>query len=387
LGGNEKDLRARMSTKKILVTGGAGFIGSHLVDDLVELGHEIIVYDNLEPQVHGNLDQPPEYLSKNITFIQQDVRNRDQLQEALQDVEVVYHLAAMVGVGQSMYQIARYIEVNTLGTANLLDILANSSHTVKKLIVASSMSTYGEGGYVCEDCGPVSPQLRTKEQMEQKDWELNCPICNKKVKPIGTNENKPQHCTSVYAYSKYDQEKLCLLTGQTYGLDTTALRFFNVYGSRQALSNPYTGVCAIFSSSLLTGKRPIIYEDGNQTRDFVHVKDIGQALILSMEKPEAAGEVFNVGTGKAISIKEVALTLAKLINPKLTPDIQEKFRPGDIRHCYADISKIESALGYKPKYTFSAGMKELVQWVKAQQGKVENKSDQANKELKQKGLL
>jgi dTDP-L-rhamnose 4-epimerase len=293
----------------------------------------------------------------------------------------------MVGVGQSMYQIARYMDVNTQGTSLLLDLLVNSSHSVKKLVVASSMSTYGEGEYICEKCGKVGPELRTKEQMAKKDWELNCPICHQKVKPIPTSEAKVQECTSVYALSKFDQEKLCLMAGKTFGINTTALRFFNVYGSRQALSNPYTGVCAIFSGSLLNGHKPIIYEDGNQTRDFVHVKDIGQALILSMEKPAAENQVFNVGTGVPISIKEVAKTLAKFINPELTPEIQEKFRAGDIRHCYADISKISKLLGYKPKYNFESGMKELVEWVRSQRGKVEDRSEKAHVELKQKGLL
>jgi dTDP-L-rhamnose 4-epimerase len=293
----------------------------------------------------------------------------------------------MVGVGQSMYQIARYMDVNTQGTSLLLDLMVNSSHSVKKLVVASSMSTYGEGEYMCEKCGKVGPELRKKEQMAKKDWELNCPLCGQKVKPIPTSETKVQECTSVYALSKFDQEKLCLMIGKTYGINTTALRFFNVYGSRQALSNPYTGVCAIFSGSLLNGHRPIIYEDGKQTRDFVHVKDIGQALLLSMEKPAAENQVFNVGTGTPISIYQVALTLAKFINPSLTPIVQEKFRPGDIRHCYADVSKITKMLGYKPKYSFDSGMKELVEWVRSQQGKIEDRSDLANKELQQKGLI
>ena len=372
---------------KILVTGGAGFIGSHLIDELLLKKHEIVVYDNLEPQVHGNLDKAPEYLAKDITFIKNDIRNRGALLKSLLDVEVVYHLAAMVGVGQSMYQIDRYVDVNTLGTARLLDILINEPNNVKNLIVASSMATYGEGRYSCEDCGKVNPKLRNQEQLERQEWELFCPICGKTAKPIPTDEEKYQDCVSLYALTKKEQEKMCLLIGETYGIRTTALRFFNVYGSRQALSNPYTGVCAILSSNLLCNNSPIIFEDGNQTRDFVHIKDICQALILSMEKQNATNEIFNVGTGNSISINQVSEILARYINPEIKPKITNHYRPGDIRHCFADISKISSKLGFKPRISFEEGMKELIEWVKLQQGNVEDKSQIAANELKKKRLM
>jgi len=374
-------------TQKVLVIGGAGFIGSHLVDSLLALNHEIIVYDNLDPQVHGERSEPPDYLAKNIKFIKNDIRNKKMLYEVLKDVDIVYHLAASVGIGQSMYQIEDFVDVNTLGTAKLLDLLVNNENGVKKLIVASSNSTYGEGRYLCESCNKVNPKLRGIEQLKKGDWQLNCPICNKKLKPIGTDEDKPQECTSIYALTKKEQEKMCLMIGETYGINTTALRFFNVYGSRQALSNPYTGVCAIFSSNLLCGNSPIIYEDGNQTRDFIHVKDICQALILSLNKKEAKNEAFNVGTGVPTKIKTIAEILAKNINDKIKPTITNKFRLGDIRHCYADISKIESKLGFKPFYQIEDGMRELIEWVKLQQGKIVDKSSRANEELKEKGLL
>ena len=372
---------------KILVTGGAGFIGSHLIDELLLKKHEIVVYDNLEPQVHGNLDNAPEYLAKDIIFIKNDIRNREALLKSLLDVEVVFHLAAMVGVGQSMYQIDRYVDVNTLGTARLLDILVNEPNNVKKLIVASSMSTYGEGRYFCEDCGNVNPKLRNQEQLKKHEWELFCPICGKIANPIHTDEDKFQDCVSTYALTKKEQEKMCLLIGETYGISTTALRLFNVYGSRQALSNPYTGVCAIFSSNLLCSNSPIIFEDGNQTRDFVHIKDVCQALILSMEKQNATNEIFNVGTGIPISINQVAEILSKYINPKISPKITNQYRPGDIRHCFADISKISSKLGYKPIFSFEEGMEELIEWVKLQQGKIIDKTLNATDELKKKGLI
>jgi dTDP-L-rhamnose 4-epimerase len=373
-------------TKKILITGGAGFIGSHLVDNLLSAGHDITVLDDLEPQVHGNSGQIPEYLAKNIHFIKGDIRNKQLVKETLKDIEVIYHLAAMVGIGQSMYQVDKYTDINMTGTARLLDILVNEPNSVKKLVVASSNTVYGEGSYKCEHCGTVNPLLRTKSQLDNEDWELHCPICKKVVVPIPTTEEKPFYSTSIYALGKEVEEKQCLMIGKTYGIDTTALRFFLVYGSRQALSNPYTGVCAIFSNSLLNGNPPIIYEDGNQSRDFVHVKDICQALILSMEKKAAAYETFNVGTGQQITISQVAETLANHINPNIKPVVTNKYRPGDIRHCFPDISKIQKKLGFKPQIMFKEGIKEVIEWVKVQKS-VEDKSKQANEELKKKGLL
>lgn len=372
---------------KILITGGAGFIGSHLVDMLIEKNHEIIVYDNLNPQVHGNIVEPPNYLAKNITFIKNDIRNNNSFYEALKDTEVLFHLAALVGVGQSMYQVENYVDVNTLGTAKLLDILVNKENSIKKLVVASSMSTYGEGAYLCEQCGEISPKIRKLEQLKKKDWELNCPICGLKANPIPTNEEKLQDCQSIYALTKKEQEKMCLLVGKTYGINTTALRFFNVYGSRQSLSNPYTGICAIFSSRLLCGNKPIIYEDGKQTRDFIHVKDICQALFLSMKKSQAMNECFNVGTGQFTSILKVGETLSDLINPNLTPIITNEYRLGDIRHCVADISKISNKLGFMPEYSFEDGMKELIEWVRGQDGLAQDHTSKAIEELQMKGLL
>jgi len=372
---------------KILVLGGAGFIGSHLIDELLAIGHEVVVYDNLEPQVHGKIETPPSYLADNIEFFKYDIRDKSLLEKVINEVDIIYHLAAMVGVGQSMYQIKKYYDVNVNGTANLLNLLVNEEHDVKKLIVASSMSTYGEGAYNCKNCGIIYPEIRNTDQLENNNWEMICPECKSIAKSIPTNEKKPQDCTSIYALTKKEQEKMCLLIGKTYGINTTALRFFNVYGSRQALSNPYTGVCAIFSSSLLCGNPPIIYEDGGQARDFVHVKDIVQSLILSMNKDAANGEVFNVGTGKPITINQIANILSNLINPDIKPIITNQFRPGDIRHCYSDIKKIQTKLNYQPKYGFKEGMGELVEWVKKQIGNVEDKSKKAKKELIEKGLL
>lgn len=374
-------------SKKILITGGAGFIGSHLVDFLIERGDDIIVFDNLEEQVHGKIGKPPEYLNKNIKFLKGNLANYENLYSAVKDVEIIFHLAAAVGVGQSMYQISKYIEYNTMGTANILDILVNKKHNVKKLIIASSMSIYGEGKYKCESCGDMYPKLREINDLKADFWEFKCKNCGKQLTPLPTDEEKPLDSTSIYAMSKKHQEKMSLLIGETYGIDTTALRLFNVYGSRQALSNPYTGVCAIFCSNLLSGNPPLIFEDGLQSRDFVNVKDICQSLFLSMEKPQAKGEIFNVGTGEPITIKSIAEILTQKINPEIKPIITNKYRAGDIRHCVSDITKITQKLGYKPKISFEDGIEELIQWVKSQVGKVEDKSRKALEELKRRGLV
>jgi len=366
---------------KILVTGGAGFIGSHLVDALAEK-HEVVVLDSLEPQVHA---EKPDYLNPDAAYIFGDMRDEAALRKALEGVEVIFHEAAAVGVGQSMYEIRRYVEVNTMATAKLLDILVNEENEVKKLIVASSMSIYGEGAYECENCGEVYPKLRGEEQLKRREWELRCPNCGEIVKPILTSEEKPLHPTSIYAITKRDQEEMCLTVGRAYGIPTVALRYFNVYGPRQSLNNPYTGVCAIFSARIKNGKPPLIFEDGLQTRDFVSVHDIVQANILAMEKNSANYEALNVGSGNTVSILRVAEVLIKLYNRNLKPEVTNKYRAGDIRHCFADISKIKSKLGYEPKISFEEGMGELVAWG----AKVEAKDrfDEAYKELLSRRLV
>ncbi len=368
---------------RILVTGGAGFIGSHTVDKLIELGHEVRVLDNLDEQVHQG--KKPDYMNPRAEYIFEDIRNEDALRKAIQDIEVIFHLAATVGVGQSMYQIKNYMDANTLGTARLLDMLVNSENAVKKLIVASSMSIYGEGSYKCEDCGVVYPRLRSKEQMERGEWEMKCPGCGRVVKPVSTNEDKPLYPTSVYAISKRDQEELSLVTGQAYGIPTVALRYFNVYGPRQSLSNPYTGLCAILSSRFKNNNAPIIFEDGFQTRDFISIRDIVQANILAMENPKANYQALNVGTGKQISVLDAVSILGRLFGKSdIKPDIVNKFRVGDIRHCYSDISRIME-LGFEPRVDFEDGMKEFVEWGRGV--KAEDKVEQAKSELESKGLV
>lgn len=370
----------------ILVTGGAGFIGSHLVDALVKKGHFVRVLDNLDPQVHGLLSKKPQHLNKEAQFIKADVCDYALLNKALKDIEVVFHLASRVGIGQSMYEIRRYTEINTLGTANLLDILTGGKHKIKKLIVASSMSIYGEGKYGCKKCGPVYPQLRKERQLKDKIWEMVCPACGRKnLKPLPTDELKPLFPTSIYAINKRDQEEMCLVIGRAYKIPVVALRYFNVYGPRQALSNPYTGVAAIFSSRLLNNRPPLIFEDGLQSRDFIHVSDIVAANILVMERKDADYRVFNVGTGRPVSVLEVAEVLIKKLNPRIKPEIANRFREGDIRHCYADTTLIKKTLDFKPKIKFEDGMAGLIDWVKSQ--KADDLLDKMQQELKEKGLI
>ncbi len=372
-------------SKKVLVTGGAGFIGSHLVDRLVELGHKVRVFDSLEPQVHGNSQSIPKYLNEECKFIEADIRNRKQLKEALEEIEVIFHQAAVVGVGQSMYQVHKYVEVNTLGTANLLDILVNEKHNVEKLIVASSMSVYGEGKYQCDNCGKVYPKLRSLEQLKRREWEMRCPLCGKSVEGIPTPEEKPLYPTSIYAISKRDQEEICLTTGRAYDIPTVALRYFNVYGPRQALSNPYTGVAAIFSARIKNRHNPIIFEDGLQSRDFIHVRDIVQANILAMEKEEANFEVFNVGMGRKLTILDMAnILIKKLGKDELHPEIVSKYREGDIRHCYADITKIQRKLRYTPEVKFEDGISDLIDWVKGEEAV--DRFEESRNQLERKGL-
>ena len=371
----------------VLVIGGAGFIGSHLVDALIARGYKVRVLDNLEPQVHGESDAPPDYFNEEAEFLCGDVRDLDCLRRAVQDVEVIYFQAAAVGVGQSMYQIRRYVEVNSVGAANLLDVLVNDRHKVQKVIVASSMSIYGEGKYQCPEHGEVYPKIRPIEQLVVQDWEPRCPIkgCGMPLVPLPTDEDKPLNPTSIYAITKRDQEEMFLCVGRAYGIPVVALRYFNVYGSRQALSNPYTGVVAIFSARILNGRPPIIYEDGRQSRDFVHVSDVVQANLLAMEHDEANWEAINVGTGRPITVLEVAHLLSEHLGFNHSPEITQKYRVGDIRHCFADITKARELLGYEPKVSFAEGVKEVVTWVSQQTAK--DRVEEAQGQLLRRNLI
>jgi len=351
---------------KVLVTGGAGFIGSHTVDLLVEKGFDVVILDNLEPQVHVN--KKPDYLNPKAKFILGDITNLDTWKNVLKDVDAVMHLAAMVGVGQSMYQPVRYLNVNTLGTAKLYEALITMPELkkrIQKIIVASSMSIYGEGAYKCKNCGIVSPSLRTKQQLEKKDWEIHCPKCDEYVKPIPANENKPPLNLSTYALSKYDQEKISLNYGFALNIPTVALRYFNVFGPRQSLSNPYTGVCTIFSSRIKNNNPPIVYEDGKQTRDFIYVGDVARANFLCLEKFNGI-DSFNVGSGNSTTVLKIAETLIELHDSTVQSKITEEFRVGDVRHAFGDVSKINKNLHFSTKTSLKEGFEKLIEWSETQ---------------------
>lgn len=371
---------------RVLVTGGAGFIGSHTVDLLLEKGYKVRVLDNLEPQVHGKIDTPPDYLSKEAEFIRGDILDRDILKKAIDGCDAIIHDAAMVGVGQSNYQIFRYAHVNTSGTANLLDIIINEKTSVQRLLVASSMSIYGEGLYKRPSDGKlVSPFLRPDEQMKQGIFEVLDPETGEELEAVPTPESKPLISTSIYALSKKDQEEYCLLTGKLNKLPTVATRFFNAYGPRQSLSNPYTGAAAIFSSRIKNNNAPIVYEDGLQSRDFISVRDIARAQVFLMENEKANYEAYNVCSGTPLSIAGVASMLAKLLGkPEIEPDIQGTFRAGDIRHCFGDNTKL-TALGWKPETSVEEGFRWLVEWSENQVAV--DMVDKAHKELVAKGLV
>jgi dTDP-L-rhamnose 4-epimerase len=354
-----------VAQRRVLVTGGAGFVGSHLVDALVERGDRVRVLDSLDPQVHGPNRQKPSWLSDEAELMVGDVRDPDTVTRSLRGADVVYHLAAAVGVGQSMYRIADYTATNTLGTAHLLQSLVDSKQELDRLVVASSMSIYGEGRYVRPDGRQPGSNRRSVEQLYEHDWELRDDD-GTHLLPVATDEDKALDPTSIYALNKADQERMVLQVGAAYGIPSVALRFFNIFGPRQALSNPYTGVVAIFSARLLNGNSPLIFEDGNQSRDFVSVHDIVQALLLSAEQEGAIGGAFNVGSGRPVTVREVAQTLARVLGVDAEPKITGRYRVGDIRHCFADIQRARRAFGYEPRVSLERGMTELVSWLQEQ---------------------
>lgn len=375
-------IRADRRPKQILITGGAGFIGSHLTDRLLAAGHAVRVLDSLSEQVHGPGRRRPTYLDPRAELRVGDVRDADAVREALRDVDVVYHLAAAVGVGQSMYEIESYTSVNDVGTAVLLEALIE--RPVERLVVASSMSVYGEGLYRNEEGEVVAAAERTAEALKDGRWEPRSES-GEALTPVPTLETKPPSLASVYALTKYDQERMCLIAGRAYNIPTVALRLFNVYGTRQALSNPYTGVLAIFLSRLRNDRPPLIYEDGLQQRDFVSVKDVARAFHLAMDVPDAAYEVFNVGSGSRFTIREIAERTARAVNKAhLKPKITGKYRVGDIRNCFADVSKARRVLGYRPRVTLEDGLAELATWLEDQAA--QDRVDEAYRELETRGL-
>lgn len=369
----------------VLVTGGAGFVGSHVVDELIDKGYDVTVVDNLTEQVH---DQPPDYMNEQASYVWGDVRDRDLMIELLANADILSHQASAVGVGQSMYEIERYVETNTLGTARILDLIVKHDIDLEKFVIASSMSIYGEGAYFCPNCGEYRyPSLRSAKRLGRGEWEHRCQECNSELDPRPTTESKPKDSTSVYAITKKDQEELTLTVSRAYDIPAVALRYFNIYGSRQSLNNPYTGVCAIFSSRIKNDNPPKIFEDGHQTRDFIHVSDVARANRLAIEREKAEDVALNIGTGKPKTIREIAEILIDLYGKRdnLTPEVTSDFRQGDIRHCYADTSRAESTLDFSPETTFESGMSELVEWARNQESK--DNFERAHEELLDQGLI
>ncbi len=359
----------------VLITGGAGFVGSHVGDELLRAGYRVRALDSLVEQVHGDARRP-DYLADEIDVIAGDVRDPEVVRAALEGVDAVVHLAARVGVGQSMYEPAEYAAANTAGTGVLLEALLD--HPVRKLVVASSMSIYGEGSYE-----PVPATVRSREQLARGEWDPRG-ASGEELTPVPTPETKEPSLASIYALTKYDQERMCLLYGAAYDVPAVALRLFNVYGPRQALSNPYTGVLAIFASRLLNDRRPLVYEDGGQRRDFVNVADVARACRLALERDGADGRPVNVGSGKSSSVLEIAAALTRVLGKEIEPELTGKFRAGDIRHCFADVSLAHEALGFEAEVPFEDGLAELAGWLEGQVAT--DRFDEAAAELTQRGL-
>ncbi|KAA0548345.1 SDR family NAD(P)-dependent oxidoreductase [Bacillus sp. BGMRC 2118] len=375
-------------SKNILITGGAGFIGSNLALKLLEKGNNVTVLDNLSPQIHGEDGTKSELflnIKDKVTFIQGDVVNMDDWREALKGQDVVVHLAAETGTGQSMYEINKYIDVNVKGTSNLLHILTNEEHQVKKIVIAASRAIYGEGMYHCSEHGTVYPIARKEEDMATGDFEVKCPICNRDVEVMATTEETKIHPTSIYGITKQMQEDMCMVAGKSIGVPVVGYRYQNVYGPGQSLKNPYTGILSIFSTIIKNGNNINIFEDGKESRDFVYIDDVVDATILGIEKDEANYESFNVGTGVMTNVLEVAHTLKEKYGSDTEINISGNFRLGDIRHNYADLTKIQEKLGFTPKVSFEQGISKFVAWVNEQEV-VEDNYQKSIEEMKKKGL-
>ena len=376
--------------KNILVTGGAGFIGSNVALALINKGYNVTVLDSLSPQIHGDSPEKssPLYLSikDKVRFIRGSVTSRNDWTKALENQDAVIHLAAETGTGQSMYEIEKYVNTNIGGTSLLLDILTNSKHNVKRVVVAESRAIYGEGKYHCEKCGDVYPIERKDEDMAKGDFECHCPKCGGKVKFVATTEDSAIHPSSVYGIGKQVQGQLVHLICKNIGIESVSFRYQNVYGPGQSLANPYTGILSIFSNRIKSHKGINIFEDGKETRDFVYIDDVVDATIAGMELSEANGHVFNVGTGIATDVLTVAQTLCKHYGIEVPLTVSGNYRLGDIRHNFADITLAQKILGFLPKWSFDAGIKQFTDWVNRQELQTDN-YEASLEEMKQKGLF
>lgn len=375
--------------QNVLITGGAGFIGSRLANFLTDSGHKVKVLDNFSPQIHGSIpESSPLFLSlhHDVEFIRGSVTNRDDLIRALQDVDTVVHLAAETGTGQSMYAIQHYSDVNVGGTALLLDLIANQPFPVKKVVVASSRAVYGEGKYLCSQHGFIYPQARSATDMEKGDFDVHCPVCGLSAELVATDEETPVRPSSVYGVTKLTQEQMVLTVGKALGISAIAFRYQNVYGPGQSLSNPYTGILSIFSTRIRNQSALNIFEDGNESRDFVYIDDIVSITARAVEYDKPLVDVFNVGAGQATDVMTIANTLQKLLGVTVPTTISGQFRAGDIRHNYADLSKVKKVLGFEPTVSIEQGLANFVDWVKTEQVQVD-RYEQSLQELKSKGLF
>lgn len=369
----------------ILITGGAGFIGQNLVYSLRKQGFAIRILDNFSPQIHIRQSLPADLVDQ-VELIHADVRDRDALEQALAGMDGVVHLAAETGTAQSMYQISHYNNVNSQATAQLLDVLANAPHSIKKIVLASSRSIYGEGAYNCETHGLVYPGARNAAQLKSHQWDPVCPQCGASIVAVPTPEAARPSPASIYAATKYAQEDLIRIAGDSLGIGTAILRFQNVYGAGQSLNNPYTGILSIFSTRIRRGMSLPIFEDGQESRDFVHVSDVVQAIELALQTDAANGGTFNVGAGEPTSVMEIANMLVDAFDGKVRPEVTGQYRLGDIRHCYADLTQIRSKLKFEPKMSLKSGMEEFANWVLSQP-LPEDGLDKANEELKKRKMM
>jgi dTDP-L-rhamnose 4-epimerase len=367
----------------VLVTGGAGFIGSHLVDALLERGERVRVLDNLDPLAHPG--GRPAHIDPEAELVEGDLRDERVVERSLDGVDRVFHLGGVVGNGESMVNVRRAVDHNAGGTATLMEAVVARRDRIRRVVAASSMVVYGEGSYRCPEHGLAHPPLRTREQLRRRAWDPCCPACAGPLEPVPTREDAPLSPTSVYGITKRDQEELVLVLGRAYGVDAVALRYLNVYGPRQALGNPYTGVAAIFAARVLNGRRPLVFEDGAQIRDLVHVSDVVRATCLAMDAPGAAGYPINVATGRRIRILELAERIAAALGSDLTPAVTGEFRAGDIRHCFADISRARELLGFEAGTAFDEGLPQLAAWV--ERNIVTERGDEALAHLRSLGLV
>ena len=373
---------------KVLITGGAGFIGSSLSLKLIELGYEVVVLDNLSEQIHGTDQMKSELYTRikdKVTVIQGDIRSEADVRTALKGADFVVHLAAETGTGQSMYEIKKYIDVNITGTANLLNLLSKEPHQVRKIIVASSRAVYGEGKYECSIHGEVYPEARLEEDLSLGDFHVKCPICCENVEVVATTEDSMIHPSSIYGFTKYGQENMCMIMGQALQIPVVALRYQNVYGPGQSLKNPYTGILSIFSTRIKNGNDLVIFEDGLESRDFVYIDDVVEATIRSLESERANNQILNVGTGEATAVTAVANHLIRNYHSDVKSSISGQYRIGDIRHNFAGMTKTAELLGFQPKYSFEKGIQAFVEWVNKQEVE-EDQYEKSISEMKEKGL-